>query len=318
MKFFLHAWFWCIASAGFVMAQGQEQSKAAATAPRAPGQIVVSMVVGEAFAMAAADPQKTPLTRGMRLAEGQVITTGKAARVVLVFSNGATVNLGAESVLSIDEFLQNPFADVIKVGDLQEEPTTSTTKLHLVRGELVSNVKKLRRADGSIFTIETPVGAAGIRGTTFRLAYRPQGNRASFALTMIEGTIELIFKTRNRPVMVSDAKELILTDIEIDPTTGEVLNIPNIGQPRDVTAAAIAALSSWLQQLMEAGASVSFEPTLAANQPAQAFPQTSGLVTDEGTVGTQTTPADTGGTSPLPAPPATVPPPRTTPGDGQP
>lgn len=277
-----------------------------------PGKIVVGAVSGEVFAMGGGDTQRTQLKKDALLYEGQVITTAKGASVILVFSNGATVNLGEESVLSVDEFLQDPFASPVKVGELTAEPTTSTTKLNLLRGELISNVKKLRKADGSSFNVQTPVGAAGIRGTTFQLTYKPRGNRASFSLTMIEGVIELVFG--NRPsVTVSDNKELVINDIEIDPATGKVTALPVIGSPTDVSAATRAALMAKVQELLSIGATISFSPSIAGLSPTQqAVPQPSA----GGSQSTETSSGDQQ-QSALPAPPAVQPPARVTPPDGK-
>jgi hypothetical protein len=291
---------------GFLAAQSPAPTN------RLPGKIVVGAVTGEAFAMGTDDPQRIPLKKESVVFEGQVITTAKDSSVILVFSNGATLNLGAESVLSIDEFLQDPFAAPVKVGELMEEPTVSTTKLNLLRGELISNVKKLHKDAGSSFTVQTPVGAAGIRGTTFRLTFKPQGSRASFSLTMLEGVIELVFG--NRPsVTVSDNKELVLNDIEIDPATGKVLRLPAIGQPTDVSAATRAALMAKVQELFSIANTISFAPSLAGlsgTQQAVAQPSGGSTQTSETTSSGQTPSA-------LPAPPAAQPPARVTPGDGK-
>ena len=107
---------------------------------------------------------------------------------MLVFSNGSTVNLAQDSHLAIDQFLQDPFGQEIKVADLKGEPSTSHTKLNLTYGELVGNVKKLK--GDSSFLVQTPVGAAGIRGTTFMITYRPSGTgQAFFSLSTASGDI---------------------------------------------------------------------------------------------------------------------------------
>ena len=56
---------------------------------------------------------------------------------------------------------------------MKQEPGTSVTKLNLTRGELVGRVVHLNVDKGSEFTVRTPVGAAGIRGTIFRIIFRP-------------------------------------------------------------------------------------------------------------------------------------------------
>ena len=177
MSRFFQPCFWMVASlllsAGIVSAQTPAATKVV-------GRIVAAKVVGIVTVTDVRDPMRPhKLVESGEVTEGQIVNTGEDARVLLVFSNGATVNLAAKSTLAIDEFLQDPFAQPVKVSELVDEPTTSITKLNLVRGELMSNVKHLRRDKGSLFNVQTPVGAAGIRGTTFQVLYRPSGNDAS-------------------------------------------------------------------------------------------------------------------------------------------
>lgn len=126
------------------------------------------------------------------------VVTGQGASVVLVFSNGASTQLGSDTDLVIEEFLQDPFASTIKVAEMTGEPSPSRTKLKLNKGELVGNVKKLKYDQDSSFTIQTPVGAAGIRGTTFRIVFRPTTNgQAFFTLTTATGQVEFTQPNQN-------------------------------------------------------------------------------------------------------------------------
>ena len=67
------------------------------------------------------------------------------------------------------------FGATIKVSELEEEPSPSRTRLSLSRGEVVVGVPKLKPAHGSSFTVATPMGAVGVRGTVFRIVFRPTG-----------------------------------------------------------------------------------------------------------------------------------------------
>jgi hypothetical protein len=129
----------------------------------------------------------------MEIAQGAVVTTARGSSVILAFSNGATVNVGADSQLDIEQFTQDPFSRGVNLGSLVQEPTVSTTKLKLTYGELVSKVAKLNAAGGSTFEVSTPVGAAGIRGTTFRIVYRVDSatGRAQFSLATLEGVVTM-------------------------------------------------------------------------------------------------------------------------------
>lgn len=55
------------------------------------------------------------------------------------------------------------------LSDLDVEPTLSQTKLTVEKGDFVGNVKKLSYDQGFFYEIESPVGTASIRGTTWTL-----------------------------------------------------------------------------------------------------------------------------------------------------
>jgi hypothetical protein len=187
-----------------------------------PGQIKAVRIIGQVTVNRAADKSTGALQNNDALAQGDVITTAKDASVVLVFSNGSTVSVGQDSRLAIDEFLQDPFGQEIKVAALTEEPSRSRTKLNLTYGELVGNVKKLKGE--SSFQVQTPVGAAGIRGTTFRLVYRPTGTGQAF-FTLSTATGEVIFQgTTGTPVPVPENQEVVV-EVTIDDATGAVLSV---------------------------------------------------------------------------------------------
>src|SRR4051812_28567899 len=73
-------------------------------------RIVAARVRGEVAATVKATNVRTVVTENSEVSPGSVVTTGKGASVVLVFSNGATVNLGTDSSLDIEQFTQDPFS----------------------------------------------------------------------------------------------------------------------------------------------------------------------------------------------------------------
>jgi hypothetical protein len=179
------------ASVGWMQTPATPASAAPSTqTSMEPGQIVVKKVVG-AVSMKL-NGATTELHNDDPVSQSATVITGNDSSVILVFSNGATTQLGADTSLSVDEFMQDPFKESVAVGNLQAEPTKSShTKLHLTKGELVGQVAKLHHDQGSYFTVETPVGAAGIRGTTFRIVFRPGGTGQAFvfALSTVEGNV---------------------------------------------------------------------------------------------------------------------------------
>jgi len=265
------------------------------------GQIKAVRVIGEVQVARGPDQAPVALQNNGTLAPGDIVRTAKSASVVLVFSNGSTVNLGPESRLAIDEFLQDPFGAEIKVGDLKEEPSRSRTKLNLTYGELVGSVKRLRGA--STFLVQTPVGAAGIRGTVFRLVYRPSGTgKAFFTLSTTAG--EVIFQgPTGAPVAVGEDRE-ILVDVKIDEATGAVQSVTV--QSQTIAPEEKQIIEQQVTQAVESLRTTTFVSPAAPVNPAA--PET--------TPAEEKPAAQEGAPAPPPPPPAPEPP-RTTPGDGQ-
>lgn len=308
----LAPWFLAVVFAFLATARVHAQPAPVAPATAQPaGRIIVVRVSGEAFAVNPTDGLRFPVRNGTLLMEGQVITTGSGASVLFVLSNGATVSLGGDSVLALEQFSQQPFAEAFRIGSAVAEPSASSTRLNLVRGELISDVKKLNKAANSSFSIKTPVGAAGIRGTAFQLTFRPQGDRASFALVMLEGAIEQTFGARNRPVMVAQGKQLVLNSIPFNAATGEITSLPTVGEPTDVPAAVQASLFRLIQQMLAAVSTITISGTSAQE----------GVAGQAGAGGGPTIEAAAQGEA-LPgisaSPGPQVPPARTSPTDGRP
>lgn len=273
-----------------------------------PGRIVLARVTGTVTVTNKADRTTRPAVNNEQITAGYVVTTAVDSSVVLVFSNGSTVNLRGDSQLDIETFLQDPFAEDFRLSEATAEPSTSTTRLNLSRGELIGNVKTLNSAGGSSFVIQTPVGAAGIRGTTFRIVFRPDGaGQAFFALTTVEGNVTLSQGGVEIPVAAvnNQAQEVALTvTVTVDTTSGAITVTNAAGLTFAVQAASVATTGDVVQavqQSIEAIAAAVFGPT-----------------TPSTTTGSGTTPEPpTEPTPPAPAPPAAQPaPPRTTVGDG--
>ena len=234
--------------------------------PTEAGRIVLARVTGTVTLTNKADGSTRTATNNEQIAAGYVVVTAPEASVVLVFSNGSTVNLRGDSQLDIETFLQDPFAEDFRITEATTEPSTSTTRLNLTRGELIGQVKTLNSAGGSTFVIQTPVGAAGIRGTTFRIVFRPDGaGGAFFALTTVEGNVTLVQGTVETPVAATNnqAQEIsINVDVTVDPVTGTA-TVTGAGQTFTVQVAAAtttADVVQAVQQTVQAIATVVFTP----------------------------------------------------------
>jgi hypothetical protein len=184
------------------------------------GRIRAARVENEVYKVAA-DGSRLRIKDGAELKQSDTVVTGSGASVVLVFENGASVRVGADSSLAIEEFAIDPLEQEVKVSELKAEPTKSRTTLNLSYGEMVGDVKKLNTS--SSYSIKTPVGAAGIRGTTFRIVFRPttDGKAFTFQLSTAEGLV--IFQGTAQggsgAVDVPSDKEVVVTG-EIDTATG--------------------------------------------------------------------------------------------------
>jgi hypothetical protein len=266
------------------------------TPARVKGRILAARVQGQVTAVAKATGATTILKDGDSVTDQTRIVTGAGASVILVFSNGATVDIAGDSTLDIEDFEQDPFAETVKVADLKQEPGTSTTRLSLTKGELVGKVVHLNVDKGSEFTVQTPVGAAGIRGTTFMIVYNPGPNgTATFSIETSDGSV--VFTTAAGTFDVPAGQQITETfDINSgQPTTPILLtDLPPI------EAAQIQVIS---QTIVQAYLNILFPPLAPPPAPpAPGGPPPAG--SDSSASGTPSSP--------------TASPPSTTPGAGGP
>jgi hypothetical protein len=180
-------------------------------AAKVKGQIVAARVQGLVTLIEAPGAAPVALKDGDHVNEASTVVTGPGASVILVFSNGATVDLAGDSRLKITEFIQDPFSAELKAAEIKQESGISTTRLYLTKGELVGRVAHLNVDQGTEFSVKTPVGAAGIRGTFFKFLFRPNGNRqAVVSLETFEGMIEVTGLAAN-PVEVGAGQKFEIT-----------------------------------------------------------------------------------------------------------
>ena len=245
------------------------------------GKIQAARVRGEVFVTDNVTKVKIPLQDNMVIHQGSVVSTGKESSVVLIFGNGATVSLGTESLLDIQQFIMDPFSSNLDMSKVTEEPTRSATKLNLTRGELVGKVAKLKKEQGSTFSVSTPVGAAGLRGTVFRIVYRPDGSgKAFFSMTTLEGNVEVSLVATGSvtaPVTVTDNKEVsVSVDVTTDPKTGiSTVTLPT-GQTFTVAPAPASStqpIADVAQQIAQAVAAVVLPPPTPAPPTPPTTPQ---------------------------------------------
>ncbi len=198
-------------------------SSAQSSQKQVPGKVVAANVVQNVKAMPPQSASELKLKTKDVISEDYTVSADTDSTATLVFSNGATFNVLEESSIVISEFLQDPFSTPFAMPTATEEPTTSTTELNLNGGEVVSKVKKLNISDGSSMTIRTPVGAAGVRGTTFALSYLPNQNgtdRGTLTLSVTEGEVSFTDKDGNVTIVRAGQELTISFKSSVDPATG--------------------------------------------------------------------------------------------------
>jgi hypothetical protein len=263
MTFFCRFILLC-ALAFFMGSPGFAQTPPSGPAPASMvvGVIKAANVRGSVKKINLIDNSETPLRNGETLIQENAIVTGTGdSSAILVFSNGSTVKVGNESRLEIREFMMDPLqTDITNVAALTKEPTVSRTHLRLEFGEMVGNVKTLNRAAGSNFSVSTPAGAAGIRGTTFRIVYRPTGDGQTFTfeLNTSEGVVlfEGVTPTGLASIEVPFGQQLVVV-ARFDPATNRmVVTAPAAlggGAPVTVpiSSAAAAVLQTVIVQIVQ-------------------------------------------------------------------
>jgi hypothetical protein len=174
----------------------------AQAADLAPGAFSAGTVKGDVTYKLAGTSQYLALTPGTSLPQGATIKTGANSLAIVVFSNGAAATVRPNSEVEISKFEQEVFSGPIPSGS---EPSVSKTEIKVINGSVASKVSKLKQ--GSSYVVNTPVGAAGVRGTVFNVTYNAA--TGAYSVSTTEGAV--VF-TKN-----ADG-----TEIEI--TAGQVFN----------------------------------------------------------------------------------------------
>lgn len=99
---------------------------------------------------------------GLKVYEGDTITTGADSRAKVVMSDRNVINLNPDSKLQIAKY-ENDAASGKK-----------NVELNLLQGKVRNNVEQTYDGDKSKFLIKTPTAVAGVRGTQFLAGFNPQ------------------------------------------------------------------------------------------------------------------------------------------------
>ncbi len=158
------------------------------------GRVRLTQIVGKVTFLTAG--KGVPARETEFLAPGGLITAAGGA-ALLMLSNGATVAVHENTDIVVLELRQDSFSGDYAAANATLEPNVSQAHLHLSRGEVVITAPRLRLADGSSFTLQTPAGPVTVKSSerlVMRVAARPQpSGEIVFEAAAMEGEIEVDF-----------------------------------------------------------------------------------------------------------------------------
>jgi len=149
------------------------------------------------------------LTAGEIVLQGSTIVSGKNSEVDLLFTNGTSAKIGQNSKLTISAIWQKDFQESKrKVADINEETSPTRIDLDLEIGDLIVDVKKLKKE--SSFRVNSPLGVAGIRGTQFRIF----SENEKVELSVLKGEVSFWDQKNEENKITNSEKLVIKSDIE--------------------------------------------------------------------------------------------------------
>lgn len=223
--------------------------------------------------------------------DGHTFVTGADGSAVLLFSNGTVTTLKADTRFAVNRFRQEKIEGAAdqKVADLEAEPSPSETELELKVGDMVVDIKPLDK--DSSFNIHSPVGVAGIRGTTVGMNVRPAaGGGFSSNITVPQGAVA--FTPPAVPGQPAPAPVAINAGQTVAPAVNAAGAPTAPATPAPAPPAALAAINADVEQSAETTAEVTVTQVVTAVETVeQEAPADDGAAPDGG----EATPGDEGG-----------------------
>lgn len=169
------------------------------------GAALVLTLKGEVSVVNSTSANGSAATVNQFLSPGDSLVTGQASDALLLLTNGTTLSVGANTTFELKAFYQDDFnAGKDKVASLEEETSLSTVLVDLQVGDLVVDVRKLKKK--SSFEISSPLGVAGIRGTSFGLSVSSNMTK----LLVLTGLVDFV-SNENKQNQVGAEKVLVLS-----------------------------------------------------------------------------------------------------------
>jgi hypothetical protein len=221
---------------------------AAQAAELAAGSISVGLARGDVTYKIAGTTTYLAAPAGTAIPQGATIKTGPSSRATIVFATGSVATVLPGSEVEISKFEQEAFTGPLpKKG----EPSVSNIEIKLIEGEIISNVAKLKK--GSQYVINSPIGAADVRGTIFSIKI----DRATGAarITVLEGGVNL-----RAPRAVADNAPAGANN-EILVTAGKTFDVPAPAGVNGAPPSASAIIAAVINAIASTG-TVTITPQL--------------------------------------------------------
>lgn len=194
----------------------QSQTTPAASPPLIDAAGRITRLKGAASAMQDAVPR--PLKEGDLVYRGDVISTGREARLEMKMLDDAVVNLGEKTVFVVIDYVAGG--------------ATPSIAARLIDGAFTATSGTIAKSPGGSMRIETDVATAGIRGTTVwggKLA-----DKVEFAL-LSEGQVEIVNRA-GRVELTRNGDGTTVGSQNTSPTTPIVWGAPKLARARATVA----------------------------------------------------------------------------------
>jgi len=168
-------------------------------------------------AIAIQDAMSRALMIGTDIFRGDIISTGKGARVEVRLKDNSTFTLGERTHFVVEEFL---------AGD-----TDNNIVLRMIQGAFIATSGELLKTANASMVIETPTATIGIRGTT---AWGGDIN-GKFSIALMSGK-SIIVENKNGSVVIdTPGFGTIVNSKNNAPTTPKIWSKSKINKAHNIT-----------------------------------------------------------------------------------
>jgi hypothetical protein len=119
----------------------------------------------------------TPAAVGMAVHVGDQLRTGADGELRVVFRDDSVIDLSPSSALTIDDQVFDPGAGRF------------SSLVRLIQGKARALVSSYYKTTGATYEVQTPTAVAGVRGTSFLVAYNPDADATE--VIGIRGRVEV-------------------------------------------------------------------------------------------------------------------------------